>query len=246
MIPALTIVNSEPFFLPVWIAHYRREGLHPVVLHHRLPGQPALVCDAEVREFRHDLAYDHAWLLATVTREFAAEVAKHGAAVFAEADEFVMHRALPLKAVVAGLPKGGAARCTGLNVLQVAGEPGIPDGGPLLARRSKCWRAKRYDKTLMAKRRMQWTQGFHELAPGERHPRPCPDLLLVHCHRLDRERCRRRHEAALRLPWDPEAVKNGKGWQTRQVGDAFDAWYSEGSDLGEACVDLPDWARSRV
>jgi hypothetical protein len=244
-----TIVQDDPINLAIWSSYYRRTYAAEdcYVLHHPLPGEaarPDWVGDIQgmgagrgfalVPVFREE-SFDHAWLRETVQAFQRFLLQSYDTVLFAEVDEIV--------AVDPGSPiRGGLAnyldaftagavscvRCTGHEVVHDYAVEGPIDHGlrPLLGQRTRWYRARQYDKTLLSRVPLTWVDGFHRVDRATPYDmvarvrqavedRPDPHLLLLHLHKLDFATAVARHERSASRKWSAKDSEAGLGFQNR-------------------------------
>jgi hypothetical protein len=248
---AFTIVQNEPFFLPLWLSYYGRyfdrSDLY-VLDHDSDDGSTADVGSlCHLIRVHRDRSFDHKWLNATVRAFQAFLLQSYERVLFVEADEivapdpdgydglddYIAHCTAPL------------VRCTGYEVVHYPDEePKLQPGVPILAQR-RYWHASRlYCKPLLASRPVEWALGFHELVSVP-DLAPDPGLFLVHLHRVDYDTCVARHQKTAARNWNPEDLATRRGLQNRLVetDEAFKNWYFHGMD-NAGRLPIPDRLRT--
>jgi len=140
--------------------------------------------------------------------------------LFAEVDEFVHRRPLGryagLDAYIAEVdPTGG--EMFGLQRRPPAGEP--PCGWMLRCLRSGSTGTLRSftPRASAFQDPLRWSDGFHHEYNAPDDP-PDPELLLVHCIRVDYDMSLTRHQAAASRDWNEADVAMGSAAQNRIVG----------------------------
>ena len=247
---AFTIVHNEPVMLPLWLDYYGRyfdpDDLY-VLDHDSTDGSTAdLDGRCHVVPVHREAAFDHHWLRSSAERFQAFLLGSYEAVLFAEVDEIVLadpRRYAGLDAYIAELT-GPSARCSGFNVVQQPDEPPLRFDEPLLAQR-RYWHASAiYSKRLLSRVPLRWSEGFHHEynAPDDA---PDPELLLVHLHRIDYDRCLARHRAAVARDWNEADVVSGYGAQNRIADPSeFDEWFYRGADIDAPRELIPEHIRS--
>ena len=247
---AFTIVHNEPMMLPLWLNYYSRnfdaDDLY-VLDHGSTDGSTAnLDGRCHVVPVHREAAFDHHWLKLTVEQFQAFLLRSYEAVLFAEVDEFVLadpRRYAGLDAFIAEMTRP-AARCSGFNVVHQPDEPPLRIDAPLLAQR-RYWHASlKYSKRLLSRIPLRWSDGFHHeySAPDDA---PDPELLLVHLHRIDYDRCLARHQASAVRDWNEADIVNGYGAQNRIAEPSeFDEWFYRGIDLDAPPELIPEHIRS--
>jgi hypothetical protein len=248
---AFTIVQNEPQFLPLWYRFYRAHFAEAdlfVLDHGSTDGTTsALRGTCNVVPVHRSRSFDHEWLRSTVAAFQRFLLQSYEVVLFAEVDELVLPdpARFPDLASYVAQWHGPAARCTGFNVTQEPGEEALAFDAPILAQRRWWHRAPLYDKTLLARRPLGWSVGFHSESTARVDPDP--DLLLVHLHRVDYSYCLDRHRAAAARPWNELDLAAGHGWQNRVTEtDEFRTWYFHGSDLGGAAEPISEAVRGAL
>lgn len=233
-----SIVQNEPVFLPVWLRYYRRfvPADDIFVLDHDSTDPVTVAAAREVHQVpvHRTEAFNHHWLRDTVGRFQAFLLQSYWQVLFAEADEIVAvdPRRSPdgLAALLGGPPcASGFVRCTGYEILHTRADGPLDWSRPVLAQRRSCRRSDMYSKPLLASRPLQWTPGFHRLAPPEPSlPAPDPALLLLHLHRADFDTCRAKTLENAARPWSPADVARRAGRQNRITDPReFERWFYE-------------------
>ena len=248
---AFTIVHNEQMMLPLWLRYYRRyfEPADLYVLDHSsTDGSTAgLEQSCRVVSVHHDAWFDHHWLRSTVQAFQRFLLSSYDNVLFTEVDEFVVadpRRYAGLDAYIEALAPRPAARCVGFNVVHQADEPSLRLDDALLSQR-RWWRAALpYNKRLLARVPLSWSDGFHEEYNAPDDP-PDPDLMLVHLHRIDHDACLARHRAAFRRGWNESDVRRGAGAHNL-ISDAaeFESWF-HGAAEGDGPAELiPEHVRA--
>jgi hypothetical protein len=228
---AFTIVQNEPVFLPLWLAHYRRyfdpDDIY-VLDHDSTDGSTSgLTGTCNVLPVHRSASFDHDWLRSTAEQFQSFLLASYETVLYAEADEFIVAeptRHSGLDSYIEEL-RGPAACCTGYEVVHYPSEQPLRLDSPILGQRQYWHSSARYSKRLIAKAPLAWGQGFHrELRFPE--VRPDPDLYLIHLHRADYDRCHARHRSAASRNWSERDLAGGAGSQNRIVeADEFRHWF---------------------
>jgi len=252
---AFTIVQNEAFFLPLWLDYYGRhfdaEDIY-VLDHDSADGSTrGLDGRCNVVPVHRDKSFDHMWLRSTVEAFQRFLLTAYDSVLFAEADEFLVADPARHAGLGAYLDSHGGpvARASGYNVVHypLEGEPPLNPDEPVFAQRGYWHPAPQYSKTLIASVPLHWSIGFH-VESGAAEPEPDPDLLLVHLHRADYDRCLARHRSAVQRDWSETDLERGYGRQSRVVeADEFDRWFYAGEDLeGRGREPIPERLRSAL
>ena len=238
-VAVFTIVQNEPAFLPIWSTYYRSHvsSRDIFVLDHGSTDPTTLDVARSLNRVPVHRAesFNHAWLRDVVERFQAFLLESYERVLFTEVDEIVaadpMRWPDGLRAFLTQkpLPRRGFIRCTGYEIVHQRhrGEPKIDWERPLLQQRGFCRRSRRYSKPLLASRPLAWDLGFHALRhPRVRMPRPDPELLLLHLHRLDYDTCRAKKLENASRRWSSLDAAQGRGYQNRIVeAEPFDRWF---------------------
>lgn len=247
---AFTIVHNEAVMLPLWLDYYGRyfdaDDLY-VLDHDSTDGSTAgLAGRCNVVPVHREAAFDHHWLKSTVEQFQAFLLRSYDAALFAEVDEIVLadpRRYAGLDHYIAEMTRS-AARCSGFNVVHQPDELPLRFDAPLLAQRRYWHGSLEYSKRLLSRIPLRWSEGFHHEfnAPDDA---PDPELLLVHLHRIDYDRCLARHQASVARDWNEVDVVNGYGAQNRiSAPSEFEEWFYHGADLDTPRELIPEHLRS--
>lgn len=245
-----TIVQNEPVFLSLWLAHYGAdfapEDIY-VLDHDSTDGSTDGIEDRCTRIAVHrDRAFDHMWL-AGVVQDFQTFLLRsYRTVLFSEADELVAvdpERPGGLAAYMDEF-EGVAATSTGFNVLQQPGEQPLDFSRPVLRQRTHWNRSPQYSKRLMSRVPLRWNAGFHREynVPGSK---PDPDLMMIHLHRVDYDLCLERHRSSSSREWAEEDRKWNLGWHQRVTEpEEFREWFYSGEDLeGSVSEPIPERLR---
>jgi len=248
---AFTVVQNEPDFLPVWLAHYGRyfdaEDIY-VLDHDSADGSTrGLEAQCHVFPVHRAASFDHDWLRSTVERFQALLLASYDTVLFAEVDELIVvdparHAGL---GDYIGRLRAPAARCTGFEIVHHPSEPPVRLDEPILSQRAYWHPSKTYSKCLIARTPLAWTAGFHREL---RFPdvRPDPDLYLLHLHRVDYDRCLARHRAAAAREWNEYDLQAGRGYSRIVEPEEFRHWFFNVGLDGSDAERIPERLRSLV
>lgn len=192
-----TIVHNEPVFLRLWCNYYC--GFSPSVDVFVLDdaSSDASVEDAKVRfpnvVFRtvpSGRRYDLARLRESV-QAFQRELLKsYEVVVYTDVDEFLLTWTGDFLQFLEGFRLSGRsqARASGWHCVHEAGEEplSLVDGESVLKNRRSMRRLTRYDKVLVSKAGLSWTNGFHSCV-GAGPLKPDPNLVLFHAWMIDQD-----------------------------------------------------------
>jgi len=225
----VTIVRDEADLLPIWLRYYSRffaaDDIY-VIDHDTVDGSTS--GPGFVRIPVSHPTYDVLWLLAQV-REVQHELCRrYDVVVVCDVDEIVAtdpSSSTPDLGTYLDRFDEEFVSCVGHEVLhRPQFEPPIDLTRPLLAQRGWWYRNPLYDKPLIASEPMEWGPGLHRRLDGRNNYDP--DLVLVHLHRLDVERCFERHVRTAAFRHADRDVETGMGWQNRIRERAeFDRWF---------------------
>jgi hypothetical protein len=247
---AFTIVQNEPFFLPIWCDYYLRyfEPSDVFILNHSSDRDALPVPNGvNVVPVHLTRSFDHNWLRRTVERFQRFLLQSYQTVLFAEADELIC-----TNPEVGALPEyisslsADSARCTGFNVVHSTGEPAVSRGSSPVLKDRRYWHfSQDYCKTLISRSPLSWTLGFHSVENQSQDPDP--NLILVHLHRLDYARCRERHAGTSTRIWSEADKRRGLGFQNLvSESREFDEWFYGGADLAQARSEIPDFVRELI
>lgn len=234
-------------FRSQWGGMPRRYGTGPV-------GPPPAVL-----ELRRAPAFDHAWMRSVAMD--ACQLLLRGAAwvLFAECDEFLLappdrfHAGpRPLARLLDALdPEVAAVRAAGFEVVHDRlREPPLNWMEPLLPQRHWWYPCRQYSKTLLARRPLRWSLGFHETDPPGQGATDT-GVVLAHLRKVDFDAACRRLAVHAALPWSAADVAAGFGCQNRltapeDVADHFDRHADTGAPVGPALSPIPAGFRAQL
>jgi hypothetical protein len=248
---AFTIVHDEALMLPLWLRYYGRyfdpDDLY-VLDHASTDGSTVdLHRNCRVVAVHHEASFDHQWLKSTVETFQEFLLGSYDTVLFAEVDELVVadpRKYSGLDSYVDLLPPSSAARCVGFDVVHQPEEAPLRFDAPVLAQR-RYWKASLlYNKRLLSRIPLRWSDGFHQEYRAPDDPAD-PDLLLVHLHRVDYDACLSRHRAAAAREWNELDIVRGDGAHNRIVEDnEFESWFRGDSDAAGPAELIPEHIRS--
>jgi hypothetical protein len=218
-----TIVQNEPYFLPIWLRYYRRhfDNHDLYIIAHDDPLEyaarwldrsgPAIV------PVHRSESFDHAWLCRVVSDFQHFLLNSYECVLFTEIDEIVAHPPAGLAKYIERFAASNqpVARCVGYEILQMSDEQPLKHELAVLAQRRACFQSPLYDKPLLARVPLRWQLGFHQTELPDQQLLPDPVLPLLHLHRVDFERCLARTRAAAARKWSRADVDTGAGRQNR-------------------------------
>jgi hypothetical protein len=210
-----TLQKNENFHLPLWIKYYEQYFDHEdmyVVDHDSTESETLATLaifqemDGNVRHLKHDLTFDHAWLVNTVHTIQNELLIHYKYVLFTDCDEWVMPANGDLEQFINNATED-VYRCTGYEIIE-----------------DDMYRWPLYDKTLLAKVPVTWVYGYHFAQPNVE---PDPGLFLYHLHRLDFKEAWKKTQRWKASQVDPVALKNGLAWQNFDIEDlaAFKRWF---------------------
>ncbi|HEY8240099.1 MAG TPA: glycosyltransferase family 2 protein [Kiritimatiellia bacterium] len=234
---AFTIVQNEPLFLPLWLDYYGRhfgpDDLY-VLDHDSTDGS---TCGLEGRchvvPVHRSASFDHHWMKETVEQFQRFLFRSYATVLYSDCDEFVIADPAKYRGLADYIDKMPVpvARCSGFNVVHLAGEPPLDAARPVLAQRGTWYPSRLFSKTLLSRVPLQWVTGFHEV-PELAELKPDPDLALAHLHRVDYGLCHDRHRAKAAVSWNALDLQLGYGTHNRIVEEAeFREWFYHGPQL---------------
>lgn len=259
-----TIACNEPFFYPMWSAHYAHHAptADLFVLSDRnyrsdeFAGQ--LTFDAESRGRISDVkvqapkAFDHSWLRETVQafQRFLLQTYRY--VLFAEIDEFWAHPAIMLDDAVAELNPGEEIfRARGYDVSRPPDLDPLPEmyneTRPFLRNHDRWAPSRLYSKPTLATVPCNWTKGFHDLVAQQAVP---TELVLIHCHKYDFAAALARSREIKERDWSQSEVDARLGWQNRiSDEDQMRTYFERDIDNPQRIAPfapIPEWARRRI
>ena len=224
---ALTIVQNESLFLPIWLGYYSRffdpEDIY-VLDHDSDDGSTA--AGGFVRIPVSHPTFDNTWMVSTVERHQRELLERYEVVLVVDVDEIVAPDPAwgTLEDYLARFDEDWV-NCLGYEVLHMRErEPPFSPGVPVLEQRGWWYPNDLYDKPSIARIPLEWRPGFH----GRRdyHFNLDPDLRLIHLHRMDYDTCQARHERWTARPWNAKDLEAGWGTHNRvtQNGE-FERWF---------------------
>lgn len=222
-----TCVADDAFFLERWYRYYSRffdDDQMLVLDHNGTDGSVERLGETTgviTRRLTHRYFGDFEWYTSTIRQVQAELFEKYRTVVWSEPDELVW-AADGLGSYLEQMT-ADVTRTSGWEIVQVRDEPTIGPDDELLGHRRYWYRAREYDKLLVARRPLEWGHGFRRA--DEVVARADPKLLLIHLHRIDRELARGRHAMRAEALWTEEALRQTWAWHLRVAGDEFDEWF---------------------
>ncbi len=212
-----TITRNEPIWLRVWCNYYCNAFPHEdvYVLNNSTTDDSisqirVLFPKINVIDVPSKLAFDHLWLKHVVENQQRELLTKYQVVAFSETDEFLIpdldlysniHEYCVSFSKNDVRPRSLRARGWGV-VHQIDSEPDIIPGSqePFLQNRNAMWLLPDYDKTLITKKSLIYSKGFHiTYTPDGRSKegdRPIEsDLSLLHGWHIDMNIYHQRHVA---------------------------------------------------
>jgi hypothetical protein len=243
----ITIVNNEPFFLPLWLGYYSRFFAE----------QDIYVIDNETSDgslerggfqripARHE-AIDHRWMVETVQKLQHELLTRYDVVVFTDVDEFIAPapRVGTLGDYLDGFDEKWV-NCLGYEILhQPDSEAPLDRHRPILQQRHHWFYNDAYSKAAVATMPLTWRPGFHGRA--DFHFNLDPDLRLIHLHRVDHDACLARHRTRSTRPWSTYDAAHG--WAAHNFiteSEAFEHWFAHDSCFENLQIHLetihPTW-----
>ncbi len=239
----ITIVHSEPVFLPIWLRYYSQFfGSEDIYVLDNESSDDSIRDGGFVRiPVPHDTV-DHSWMVRTVEELQHELVARYDVVLVTDVDE-----------IVAPAPTHGTlgdyldrfdeewVNCLGYEVLHMKEtEPPLCLDRPILAQRGHWFFNDAYDKAALATVPMSWRPGFH--GRSDFHFNVDPDLRLIHLHRMDYDVCLRRHRARSRRPWAELDARERWAVHNQIVDETeFHRWFYE-----DSCFDALEIVPERI
>ena len=193
-----TIVKDEDYFLPIWLKHYSKyfskDDIY-VLDHDSVDGSTDNL-GVKVTKVHRDLAFDHQWLVDTVSSYQSELLQQYEVVIFTEADELLYSIERPLNMLIDSFLINNSQQyltCTGYEVIHnINKEKPILLGDSIIQNRNEWFKYTPYDKTLISKIPLKWCWGFHDPIGVPREY--CPELFMFHLHRVDFEFMLKRHD----------------------------------------------------
>lgn len=219
MIAVFTIVHREAHFIRKWAQHYRHE-LGPdaalYVLQHLTsptddePSQGVIsqlqaAYDLRVIQVYSGIAYYEAWLATLASRFQRFLFSSHPAVVFTSADQYLVHRAMPLGEYLSVWRRkvGHAVLIPqGYEIVQSQAERPLDVEQPWLKQRHWCTPSADMTRPIIATYPLEYAPKFQRASNVPLKQQPDPDLFLLHAHRIDHALCLERHRQINSQPWN--------------------------------------------
>jgi len=234
-IAIFTIVKDEKIMLPKWINYYKKQCDKLLILDNDTTDGSTDNIEYEVRKVTCGKAFNHDWLKNIVMKTQKELLKTYDYVVFAEVDEFIMHKNKPLKQAIleANLDK---IRCEGYNIIQLENEKDLDWDKPLLEQRSNWSRFTQMDKTLISKNPLEWVVGFHH-AKGETTINK--GWYLIHLHTIDKEYAWNKTLLRSKYDWNKKDKDKGLGQHNHISNkEIFNKWYNIFKDTGKIIPEL--------
>ena len=156
---------------------------------------------------KHDIVFDHGWLLDTVHLKQVQLLEEYQCVLFAEVDELIYSTEKPLNLVIDDFLASNAPsiRCVAYELVQdYDHEKALTEDDDMFEYRNQWFRHELYDKSLITKVPLQYCLGFHTV---KEHSDYGFNVFLIHLHRLDFEMMLKRNTERLAN----QAVEEGRG-----------------------------------
>ncbi|HPI90091.1 MAG TPA: hypothetical protein PK859_12375 [Spirochaetota bacterium] len=217
-----TMIQNEPVFLPIWLKYYTKYFSEDdlFILDHRSNDncivESAVKYNFNVIRLEYPFSFDHVWFKFTAEMMQATLLQHYECVIFTDVDEIL----LPDPNIYKGLDdyifrlKNDYVKCKAYELIHfVDKEKAFDSTKSILQQRQYWYRFRFFDKSLVTKKPLIWTLGFHSVVNYK--PRRDKNLYLIHLHKLDYSMCwQRTHERAQRR-WNSEDIDNKRGWQNR-------------------------------
>jgi len=181
-----TIVKNEKFFIKLWYEYYSQH-FNPsdiYILNHDSNDSSLDVIKytgCNIIDVHNETTFDHNWLLQTV-KDFQVELLKkYDTVVFTESDEFIVPLNVSLSDYVNTFD-GEYVTCMGIELLH-GGMDYSPEKSVLEQKTNYRLNPEFMNKTLITKRPLNYTHGFHKLI--DMPDKIDENLLLIHLHYFD-------------------------------------------------------------
>ncbi len=219
-----TIVRNEKFFLPIWLAYYRKHFSDNdiyILDHESSDGSTNGI--KNVITIRNKLTQDNKWLI-DVTCDFQKHLLKsYENVLFVNVDEFVV-----AKNTLREFIRNNDhifVKCVGFEVIQMLNEKPYDESTEIFKQRKFWYRNTVYDKPLLCKSPIEWTGGWHNCKNVNAEQNN--DLYLAHMHRVDYTSCMARHnKTASEQIFLPDLENKKWGWHhTVSENSDFSKWF---------------------
>jgi len=189
-----TIVQNEKYFLPKLIKYYTQyiDPLDFYVLDHDSNDGSTDDLDVNVVKVSYEKSFDHEWLVGTVVDFQEKLLKKYKHVIFIEADDFLYTlKGDFLSQMANNLKHHDYVVNTGYNIvhdfLNTEKDSNLTyDEFMCSSKHRKYWSRKpNHDKGLIAKRKLKYSHGFHNVISTDAIGVRDSDLFLAHLHTVD-------------------------------------------------------------
>jgi hypothetical protein len=189
-----------------------------------------------------------AWELFYEIKRFHAELLeKYEYVIPTDVDEILFHPA-GLNNYVNNL-KEDYVRASGYELIHLPDkEPEYDPSKKILEQRNFWFKSPTYyDKTLITNKALDWSIGLHTIHKVDNNSIYSEkDLLLIHLHRFDYNKCVNRHLEYANKEWSERTVRNNNNWHYREKDKLkIDKWYFSNS-INYNIVQIPEDLKSKI
>lgn len=233
-----TIVKNEPYFLDIWLRHYKRffDNEDIYVVDHQSDDGSTEGLDVNVKRIYNEVSCDWNWLVEQAEEFQQTLLQKYECVIYSDTDEMIYSHEMDLKEVVEEFLNSEmtAIKCVGYEIIQdLEKESPLKEGDSIIKNRNYWFRRFLYDKTLISKVPLKWGAGFHDCHNiPESSQQHSYGVTLCHLHRSDFERMFKKHER----------TKNwtNKTWTVTQRDEALHFFNTVRDEAGFEIKEIPE------
>lgn len=223
-----TIVQDEPFFLPIWLKYYER-FYDPSDIYVLVHDGGDVAGAANVVPVHNAHSCDYNWLAVTASEFQSFLLQSYDWVLYTDVDEIVFACPLTypggLREYIARCTQP-TPRCDGFNLIHMPDrEPDPIDlSRPILHQRTHMFGASDYCKPLLASHPLAWVTGFHHASNAS--PVLDKNFILMHLRRIDYDLAYARAMEMKQRNWSERDRAHPAGYQNKLEDKAeFDFWY---------------------
>jgi FKBP-type peptidyl-prolyl cis-trans isomerase 2 len=233
-----TIVKNEPYFLDIWLRHYKRffDNDDIYVVDHQSDDGSTDGLDVNVKRIYNEVSCDWNWLVRQAEEFQEALLHRYDCVIYCDTDEMIYSHERDLKEVIEDFLNSDMStiKCVGYEIIQdLEKESPLKEGDSIIKNRNYWFRRSWYDKTLISKVPLKWHAGFHTCHNiPETNQLHSYGVTLCHLHRSDFERMVKKHQRT--KDW-----KN-KTWTVTQRDEALDFFNTVRDEAGFEITEIPE------
>ncbi len=238
-VAVFTIVRNEPFFLQIWMKHYRRyfsdDDIY-ILDNETSDGSTDNYKNVQVIKSGH--SFKVSWLKNTVQEFQRTLLRKYDYVLFSESDEIVFPiNANSFEGFILSTGEKQTYRCSGWEIVQID-DPDIDRNKPLVSQRKKCYKSNMYSKSLLTKEPLFYSIGFHT---SSHKGKIDEELILLHLHKIDVKLSLERNKHRLNSAVDPVTLKSRQGWQCWTLNEQeMKKYFAQKYEPLTGYIDIPD------